>query len=107
MNVHGNKICKILGQLEEVKGTHIVEAELTSIALSNVGLDVILDRMDSRFYTLETQLRSLNNLTREMFKSSNEMMATIVWLRIANLCSAVIAASCIVPVLVIMCRARV
>lgn len=71
------------------------------------SFEKVLHHVDAKFGNLGKDLTELMKLTRDMFDQSNAMMSTVVWLRIANICSAVIAASCIVPVLVIMCRAKV
>lgn len=55
---------------------------------------------------IQQNITEVNRKMRDIEKIITKIGSDMTWLRIANYCSAVLSASCIAPVLVILCRLK-
>lgn len=80
-------------------------------AISNTNSNQIIPSLRNKnsveFWKIQHNLSDVINITKSIDAKVNRIAFNMVWLRIANICSAVIGASCIVPILVIMCRIKI
>lgn len=57
-------------------------------------------------YLILQNITEINQKLTKIEKTIKKISSDMIWLRIANICSAVLSASCIAPVLVILCRLK-